>query len=398
MTEGTSSRGPLARYTVIDLTRVRAGPTAVRQLGDWGANVIQIELPEKIEAGAALGGPRDAPDFQNLHRNKRSITLNLKSPDGLAIFKCLATRADVVVENYRPDVKFKLGVDYETLKAINPRLVYASISGFGQTGPYSQRPGFDLVTQGMSGLMSITGEAGRGPMRVGIAISDTAAGVFCAYGILLALLEREQSGQGQWVQTSLLESSIFFLDFQAARWLINKEIPGQAGNHHPTTIPQGVFETKDRPINVGAAGQPMWEAFCRVIEAEELINHPKYKTNALRSQNREELHEEVNRRMRKRDSQTWVKLFNEAGVPSGEIYNLSQVFNDPQVKHLGIAQAVQSERLGRIELVGQPVTLTRTPSHIESATPARGEHTDQILGELGYDANEIREFHRSNVV
>lgn len=392
------TKGPLSRFTVLDLTRVRAGPTAVRQLGDWGAKVIQIELPEKIEAGAALGGPREGPDFQNLHRNKRSMTLDLKSAEGRDVFMRLAGRADVVVENYRPDVKFKLGIDYETLKAVNPRLVYASISGFGQDGPYRDRPGFDLVAQGMSGLMSITGEPGHGPMRTGIAISDTAAGVFCAYGILLALLEREESGLGQWVQTSLLEALIFFLDFQGARYLVRKEVPGQAGNHHPTTIPQGVFETSDRPINVGAAGQPMWEAFCRTIGAEELIRHPDYADAAGRSKNREALHAEINRRMRTRDAQTWLRLFNEAGVPSGEIYTIDQVFQDPQVKHLGIAQAVDSKRLGRIELLGQPIALSRTPSRLETATPDRGEHTDAILKEIGYSDREIDELRRREIV
>src|ERR1700712_1260489 len=264
MTAGPTG-GPLARFKVIDLTRVRAGPTAVRQLADWGADVIKIEAPE-FDSG--LGGERHGPDFQNLHRNKRSLTLNLKSPDGVAVMKRLVAQADVVVENYRPDVKFRLGVDYESLKAINPRIVYASISGFGQDGPYRDRPGFDQIAQGMGGLMSITGEPGRGPMRVGIPIADLSAGLFCALGILVALLEREQSGKGQEVATSLLQAQIFMLDFQASRWLNAAEVPTQAGNNHPTSIPTGVFKTKDGHFNVAAVGGTMWERLCRSIGAE----------------------------------------------------------------------------------------------------------------------------------
>lgn len=398
MASEQTSKGPLSRFTVLDLTRVRAGPTAVRQLADWGADVIQIELPERVEAGAALGGAREGSDFQNLHRNKRSMTLNLKSPEGAEILRRLAAKADVVVENYRPDVKYRLGIDYETLSAINPQLVYASISGFGQDGPYRDRPGFDLVTQGMSGLMSVTGLEGQGPVRTGIAISDTAAGMSCAYGILLALLERETSGEGQWVQTSLLEAAIFFLDFQAARWLIDKKVPDQAGNHHPTTIPQGVFETSDHPINVGAAGQPMWRIFCGVIGAEELIDHPDYADRDGRSKNRDALHREINDHMRSRDSKTWVRLFNEAGIPAGEIYSIDQVFEDPQVRHVGLVKSVPSRALGNVDVVGQPIHLSRTPSRLTAGTADRGEHTREILETLGYDAAEIDDFDRREIV
>ena len=261
--------GPLARFKVIDLSRVRAGPTAVRQLADWGADVIKIESPD---GDAGLGGERHGPDFQNLHRNKRSLTLNLKSPDGLAVMKRLVAQTDVVVENYRPDVKFRLGVDYESLKAINPRIVYASISGFGQDGPYRDRPGFDQIAQGMGGLMSITGEPGRGPMRVGIPVADLTAGIFAAMGILIALLEREQSGEGQWVKSSLLGAQISMLDFQAARWTIDKEVPGQAGNNHPTSIPTGVFQTADGYINIAAAGDDIYRRLCKALNANHLAS------------------------------------------------------------------------------------------------------------------------------
>ena len=278
----TGSQAPLARFKVVDLSRVRAGPTAVRQLADWGAEVIKVELPE---GDAGMGGERHGPDFQNLHRNKRSISLNLKSPEGVAILKRLVRDADVLVENYRPDVKFRLGIDYATLRAINPRLVYASISGFGQDGPYRERPGFDQIAQGMGGLMSITGLPGQGPVRVGIPVADLTAGIFCAMGILVALLEREQSGEGQWVQSNLLAAQIAMLDFQAARWLIGHEVPGQAGNDHPTSIPTGVFQTADGYLNIGAAGEAIYRRFCKVLDAPQLAGDPDFATNADRSRN-----------------------------------------------------------------------------------------------------------------
>src|SRR6202034_1892888 len=231
----------LAPFTVLDLTRVRAGPTCVRQLADWGANVIKIEAPSGLDA--QMTGPREGSDFQNLHRNKRSMTLNLKAPEGLATLKRMVKKADVVVENFRPDVKNRLGIDYKTLARINRRLIYASISGFGQSGPYAARPGFDQIAQGMGGLMSITGLPGQGPVRAGIPVADLSAGLLAALGILIALLEREKSGKGQAVDTSLLQAQIFMLDFQAARFLVNGEVAPQAGNNHPTSIPTGVFKT-----------------------------------------------------------------------------------------------------------------------------------------------------------
>jgi formyl-CoA transferase len=387
----------LTRFTVLDLTRVRSGPTAVRQLADWGANVIRVELPAAQDKGQ-LGGPRGGPDFQNLHRNKRSLSLNLKTPEGIAILKKLVEKADVLVENFRPDVKSRLGIDYESLKAINPRLVYASISGFGQDGPLRDRPGFDQIAQGMGGLMSITGEPGRGPMRVGIPIADLCAGMFCAQGVMIALLERESSGEGQWIQTSLLQAQVFMLDFQAARWLVDQHVPGQAGNNHPTSIPTGVFETADGYINLAVAGQVIWQRFCEALGKPELADHPDYATPPVRSDNREALNEAINAVLRGKPAQHWIDLFNEAGVPCGEINTIDKVFANSQVGHLGMAQPVNSTERGPTELVGQPIVMSRTPSNISAPPPTCGEHSDEVLGELGYSADEIAAFREAGVV
>jgi formyl-CoA transferase len=388
----------LERFTVLDLTRVRAGPTCVRQLADWGANVIKVEMPDTGPEGHAMGGPRAGPDFQNLHRNKRSLTLNLKAEAGRKILLELVRRADVVVENFRPDVKERLRIGYDELAAVNPRIVLASISGFGQDGPYARRPGFDQIAQGMGGLMSITGLPGQGPVRVGIPIADLCAGLFAAQGILIALLEREASGKGQWIQTSLLQAQVFMLDFQAARWLVDHEVPRQAGNNHPTSIPTGVFATSDGHINVAAAGQEIWHRFCRAIGHEELTGNPAYAEPADRSKNRDALNAELAAILRRRSSAAWIELLNEAGVPCGPINTIDQVFADPQVRHLGLAQSVHSHERGDIELVAQPIIMTRTPSRIRTPPPLMGEHADELLRELGYDDQEIADLRAAEVI
>jgi formyl-CoA transferase len=388
----------LARFTVLDLTRVRAGPTCVRQLADWGANVIKIELPAHLEAGDALGGARHGPDFQNLHRNKRAIEIDLKSPAGVATLKRLAAKADVVVENFRPDVKKRLGIDYAVLSKVNPRLIYASISGFGQDGPYARRPGVDQIAQGMGGLMSITGEPGRGPMRVGVPIADLSAGLFAALGILVALLEREQSGKGQEVTTSLLQAQIFMLDFQASRWLNAQEVPPQAGNNHPTSIPTGVFKTSDGHINIAAVGGAMWEKFCREIGAEALMNHPDYSTAAQRLKNRDALNAAIDGYLADRTSAEWIERLNAAGVPCGPIYTIDKMFDDPQVEHLGIVEEIEAGSRGTLRVVGQPVALSRTPSALVAPPPERGEHTDEVLREFGFSPAEIAGLREAKVI
>jgi len=308
----------LAKLRILDLTRVRAGPSCVRQFADFGADVIKIEntAPED------MGGPREGPDFQNLHRNKRSMTLDLKSPRGKEIFMRMVKTADVVVENYRPDVKDRLGIDYASLRKINKRIILASISGFGQDGPYRARPGFDQIAQGLSGIMSVTGKPGEGPMRVGCAVADVGAGLLAALGILTALLERETSGEGQWVQSNLLQAAIQLLDFQAARYAMSGEVPEQVGNDHPTSMPTSAYATADGHINVAAAGTKMWRIVCDIIGRPELFEHPDFKAAEDRAKNRKALNEAMNQGFAKKTSAEWVGILNKAGVPCGPIYRM----------------------------------------------------------------------------
>jgi crotonobetainyl-CoA:carnitine CoA-transferase CaiB-like acyl-CoA transferase len=393
----TPASKALARFKVLDLTRVRAGPTAARQLADWGADVIKIELPRGLDE-SDMGGPRHGPDFQNLHRNKRSLTLNLKEKDGIEIFKRMVETADVVIENYRPDVKFRLGIDYETIRSINKRIVYGSISGFGEDGPYRERPGFDQIAQGMGGLMSITGLPGQGPVRVGIPVADLGAGIFCAMGILVALLEREVSGEGQWVQSSLLGAQISLLDFQAARWLIAKDVPGQAGNDHPTGIPTGVFPTSDGQINIAASGKHIFARFCQTLDLNHLLEDPLFADDASRSKNRLAINKLISEVTRQYSSSDLIAKLNKAGVPCGPINRMDEVFADPQVQHLGMAAPVQHGTLGKVEVVNQAVKLSRTPSQMVRPTPEKGEHTDEVLGEYGYDDKSIAAFRARKIV
>jgi crotonobetainyl-CoA:carnitine CoA-transferase CaiB-like acyl-CoA transferase len=384
----------LRHIRVLDLTRARSGPTCVRHLADWGADVIKIEMAGDEDAV----GDRDGPDFQNLHRNKRSMTINLKDPAGLEVFKRLVKSADVIVENYRPDVKFRLKIDYESMNAVNGRIIYGSISGFGQDGPYKDRPGFDQIAQGMGGLMSVTGLPGQGPVRVGVPIADLSAGMFLAMGILVALVERESSGQGQRVDTSLLQAQIAMLDFQAARWLMRKEVPEQAGNDHPTLIPTGVFPTHDGYINLQAAGAAIFSRLCRALGLEKLQTDPRFANVKLRSENRAALHEAISTVTSTRSSEDWIEILNAAGVPCGPIYRIDEMFADPQVRHLCMSEAVSSPKLGKIELVAQAIGMSRTPSRILAAAPERGEHTDEVLREIGYDREEIAELRMRNAV
>ena len=388
----------LSHIRVIDLTRVRSGPTAVRQLADWGADVIKVEAPESVEPDGALGASRHTSDFQNLHRNKRSITLNLKQPEAIEILMKLVETSDVVVENFRPDVKDRLGVDYESLKLRNPRIILASISGFGQDGPYAKRPGFDQIAQGMGGLMSITGAPGEGPMRVGIPVADLTAGLFCAMGIQTALLEREKSGIGQWVNTSLLQAQIFMLDFQAARWLSEKHVAGQAGNNHPTSVPTGVFKTSNGSINLAVAGETIWRRFAEAVDKKEWLEMHEFKDAKERLKNRDYLNKLIEEVTISKTSDEWVEKLEKVGVPCGPINSIDKVFSDPQVKHLGIAQSVDTIPFGQTELVGQPFNLSRSPSIMKQRPPEKGEHNEDVLLDLGFSNEELDEFKSKNII
>ncbi len=391
-------QGPLSHFTVLDLTRVRSGPTAVRQLADWGANVIKIEAPEAIDPSKGMGGARSGPDFQNIHRNKRGMTLNMKDPDGIAALMRMVKQADVVVENFRPDVKDRLGIDYESLKAVNPKIILASISGFGQDGPYARRPGFDQIAQGMGGVMSVTGLPGQGPVRAGIPIADLTAGMYCAMGIFVALLEREKSGQGQWVQTSLLQSQIAMLDFQAARWLVKGEVAPQAGNNHPTSIPTGVFKTSDGYINIAATGDAIWIRLCDALDAPGMKDNPDFATGELRSKNRDAVNASIEAVTLTRTSAEWIDLLSGIGVPCGPIYAIDEMFADPQVRHLGMEHPVTHPELGDMNLVGQAVNLSRYKPRTGIPTPERGEHTDEVLQEFGFSAAEIEDLKNREIL
>ena len=389
---------PLSRFIVLDLTRVRSGPTAVRQLADWGANVIKIEAPESIDSTGGMGGPRHGPDFQNLHRNKRGMTLNLKAEQGHAAFMRMVKSADVIVENFRPDVKTRLNVDYDACRAINPAIVYASVSGFGQDGPYSTRPGFDQIAQGMGGLMWITGLPDQGPIRVGIPVADLTAGLYAALGILTALLQREETGEGQYVHTSLLEAQIAMLDFQAARWVAAGEVPAQAGNNHPTSIPTGVFQTTDGYINIATTGEQIWQRLCNAIDASELIDDPRYADGPTRLKNRDACNDDLQAHLGGKSSAKWIDILNQAGVPCGPIYKMDEKFSDAQVQHLDMSRPVTNSVIGDSHVVRNATNLSAAQDVPYRGSPERGEHTDEILREFGFTESEIETMKKEEIV
>jgi crotonobetainyl-CoA:carnitine CoA-transferase CaiB-like acyl-CoA transferase len=391
-------RLPLSRFKVIDLTLARAGPSCVRTLADWGADVIRIEPPPSDADANELVGRRDGSDFQNLHRNKRAITLNLKSEEGREVFMRLAEQADVVVENMRPGVTKRLGVDFESVKKRNCRIVYGSISGFGQYGPYTERPSIDQIAQGMSGIMSVTGIPGQGPVRVGVAVTDIMAGAFLAQGILIALLDREVSGEGRWVQTSLIEAGINLLDFQATRWTMDKRVPPQEGNFHPTNTPMGLYPTADGFLNLAATGNKNFNTFCKLIGREKTASDPRFASSALRARNKDALNELIADALRAKTSREWSEMMVEAGLPCGPVYNIKDVFADPQVEALRITQTVTHPRLGDVDLIAQPCEITGFDRTIRTATPDLGEHNDEILRSLGYDAKAIEGLKAARVI
>ncbi|MCP3476764.1 CoA transferase [Bradyrhizobium sp. CCGUVB1N3] len=389
-TEHTQTpRLPLSRFKVIDLTLARAGPSCVRTLADWGADVIRVEPPPESGESNDILGRRDGSDFQNLHRNKRAITLNLKTDEGREVLMRLAEQADVIVENMRPGVTKRLGVDFEAVRKRNSRIVYGSISGFGQYGPYAERPSLDQVAQGMTGIMSVTGIPGQGPVRVGVAVTDIMAGAFLAQGILIALLDREMSGEGRWVQTSLIESGIALLDFQAARWTMDKKVPPQEGNFHPTVTPMGLYPTADGFLNLAATSNRHFQKFCALIDREKMAADPRFASTSLRAQNKQALNELIADALGAKTSREWFEIMVAEGIPSGPVYNIDDVFADPQVEELRITRPVEHPRLGKIDLVAQPCEITGFDRAIRTATPELGEHTGEILQSLGYDVDAI---------
>ena len=393
--------GPLSDITVLDLTIARAGPTAVRLLADWGAEVVKIEPPPRKDGkGNSVTGGRRGPDEQNLHRNKRSLAIDLKKSEGQALFHELVEQSDVIVENFRSDVKYRLCVDYETVKAIKPGIIYASISGFGQDGPYATRPGVDQIIQGMSGLMSVTGEPGRGPMRVGVAISDTSAGMFLGQGILLALLHRERTGEGQWVHTSLLEAMMSKLDFQGARYTMKGEVAGQQGNDHPTQVPMGTFEAKDGFVNIAAFGDVMWKRFCDALNADGLFADPDYQSVRDRSSKHEKIKADMNKVTSQLLVGDLVRILNEAGVPTGPINNIREGFEDPQVKHLKLAKPAPHPELGDLSLVRSPINLSLFPQSdsFDNAAPDPGQNSETVLRDMGFDESRIVSLKEEGVI
>ena len=384
----------LSRLRVLDLSRVRAGPVCARHFADFGADVIKVETAGDED----LGGARHGSDFQNLHRNKRSIAIDLKSPAGKKVFLSLVKTADVVIENYRPDVKDRLGIDYVSLKAINRRIILASISGFGQDGPYRDRPGFDQIAQGLCGIMSVTGFAGQGPMRAGAAVADVTAGLQAALGIMTAIVERETTGEGQWVQSNLLQAGLTLLDFQAARYTMDGQVPPQVGNDHPTSMPTSAYRTADGFINVAAAGSAIWKRLCDAIGRPDLMSDPRFASAQGRATHRTALADEINAVLASRPSLEWVESLNAAGVPCGPIHAMDEVFADAQVRHLNAAVAVEHPTLGRLNILNQAIKLSRTPAAVVTATPERGEHSDEILGEIGLSAAEVADLRESGAI
>jgi crotonobetainyl-CoA:carnitine CoA-transferase CaiB-like acyl-CoA transferase len=377
---------------------VRAGPTCAKQFADFGARVIKVEPPDTAGRPELYVGPRDGPDMANLHRNKSSITLDLKSPQGNEVLMALVRKADVVLENFRPDVKTRLGFDYEKLAAVNPRIVLVSISGFGQNGPYRNRPGYDQILQGMCGLMSTTGAPDGPPMRAGASVIDVISGVYAALGAMTALLERQTSGKGQWVQVSLLHAGFGLMDYQAARYLHDGTVPGRAGNDHPTSMPTSVYPTSDGYINIGAGGEKQWHSLCRGLGHPDIAVDPDFLTDPDRVRNRVRLNQFLADCFRTRTTAEWLAVLAQVDVPAGPIYTMDQAFADPQVAGSEVIAEVPGPQGETRRILGQVAQLTRTPARIERLLEAKGASTDQVLAEIGYGSADIVRMRQEGVV
>ena len=385
-------KSALGDILLVDLTTVRSGPTCTKILADFGADVVRIERPGDFEGG------RDFYDLMDLQRNKKSVVLNLQDPRGIEILKRLTANADVLVENFRPEVKHRLGIDYETLSRENPRLIYGSISGFGQEGPYRDRPGYDQIVQGMSGLMWLTGTAESAPLRTGIPIGDLLAGYFCAMGILVALHERQHSGRGQYIATSLLEALIGSLSFQGIKYLNTGEVPPPVGNHHPLTAPMGVYRAKDGFMNLAVGNDEMWKRLCQALGVSELAEDPRFAQRQARLKNRLELDAILVRCLAQRTVAEWVETLNVAGVACGPILTVDQVFADPQVRQAGLIHEQPTQSSGVVKVLGLPISLSRTPPTVRTAAAIPGAHTREVLTSLGYSASDIHALLAAGVI
>jgi len=393
-------KSPLEGLIILDLTRFLSGPFCTMLLGDMGAEVIKVEPPgvgDDTRAWAPFIGGQGSY-YLSTNRNKKSICVDTRQEKGNEVLRRMVAKADVFVENFKPGLMDRLGLDFRSLIALNPRLIYCSISGFGQTGPYWDRPGYDQILQGMSGLMSITGTEASGPVRVGLAIGDILTALFATYGILSALYARERTGKGQWVTTSILEATVGILTMQAGKYFATGQPPGPAGNHHPVISPYGVYRTKDKSMNIAVGTETMWKNFCRVIGSPDLEKDKRFQRNNDRVKNRSELNPLIEGALARKTQKEWVDALNQAGIPCGPIYSLDQVFKDPQVLHQKMFMEVDHPRAGKIPMTGLPVQLSENSPEVTLPPPLLGEHTGEVLEKFGFSGEEVQHLFAEKIV
>ncbi|MXY46199.1 MAG: CoA transferase [Chloroflexi bacterium] len=396
-----NKRLPLQGIKVIDFSQILAGPFCTMLLSDMGADVIKIEKPNGGDDTRRYGPPfieGESAAFLTLNRNKRSIVLDLKSEQGIAVVRRMLEDADVMIHNFRPGVVDRMGLGYADVSALNPSIVYCTVSGFGMTGPYSSRAGFDLVAQGMSGLMSINGFAGAPPAKVGVPMADLNTGMFCAYGILTAYISRLSTGKGQHVDASLIESGIAYTLYESATYFATGEVAGPLGSAHRMIAPYQAFATEDGYINIGAANQNNWERMCRAIGREDLLDDERFASNPERMVSIEALTPIMEETFRTKTTSHWVDILETAGVPCGPIYNIEQVYADPHVQSREMSVALEHPKAGSIRNIGVPVKLSDTPGSVRAPAPLLGQHCDEVLSQYGYDEAEIAAFREAGVL